>query len=345
MKNLYGYLERNKDLSLKEKPWNIMDDLFCACIAYIPIIDNFAFKTFDDLCQEVINFKYPSKPEYVSYTDQKIFTILKNSKRYHDMCFFNFVKIIDDNTQFGAITIQLGSKKVISFQGSDGSMIGWIENLRLLYNYPTYTQQLAINYLKDNVHMFDYNVDVVGHSKGGNLAIVSAMETKWYKKIRIKKIYNFDGPGLTESIYSSKKYESISKKLENYLPNKSYVGVLMYNGDATIVDTNAMLIGVHYPTNWQIDENDNFVITNLSKLSMNMHQMTTNKLKDLDNNALKNVLEEVFKVFEERKKEHFSINLRDIHNIIKKIDNVPEKEKEYVLTLITSIFDLSNNKN
>ena len=344
MKSFYDYLKKNKDVMVKDKPWNVMDDLLCACIAYIPITKNFEFKTFDELCEEVINFNYPSKPEYVSYTDKKIFTILRKSKRYHDMCFFNYVKIIDNNTQFGAITIGIGSKKIISFQGSDGSMIGWIENLRLIYEYPTYTQKLAIDYLRENVHMFDYNVDVVGHSKGGNLALVSAMEMKWYKKIRIKKVFNFDGPGLTECEYNSKKYQQISKKVENYLPNKSYIGVLLNNDNKVIVDTNAMFIGVHYPTNWKVDENGNFVLSNLSTLSKNIHQMTTSNLKNLDNKSVKIVLEEVFKVFDERKKEHFSITLRDIHNIIKSIDNAPSKEKEYVLTLIKSMFDLSNNK-
>ncbi|MBR4231285.1 MAG: DUF2974 domain-containing protein [Bacilli bacterium] len=344
MKSFYDYLKKNKDVTIKEKPWNAMDDLFCACISYIPLLQNFEFKTFDELCSEVINFDYPSKPEYVSYTDKKIFTILKDSKRYHNMCFFNYVKIIDNNTQFGAITITLGSKKVISFQGSDGSMIGWIENLRLIYEYPTYTQKLAIDYLKENVHMFDYNVDVVGHSKGGNLAIVAAMEMKWYKKIRIKKVYNFDGPGLTETEYNSKRYQQIFQKIENYLPNKSYVGTLLYSDNNVVVDTNAMFIGVHYPTNWKINENDDFVLSNLSSLSKKIHQMTTSNLKDLDKKSIKKVLEEIFKVFDERKKEHFSITLRDIHNIIKKIDNAPTKEKEYVLALIKSMFDLSNNK-
>ena len=30
---------------------------------------------------------------------------------------------------------------------------------------------------------------------------------KWYKKIRIKKVFNFDGPGLTECEYNSKNLE------------------------------------------------------------------------------------------------------------------------------------------
>ena len=104
------------------------------------------------------------------------------------------------------------------------------------------------------------------------------------------------------------------------------------------------MIGVHYPTNWKVDENGDFVLSSLSSLSRNMHQMTTSNLKDLDKKSVKKVLEEIFKVFDERKKEHFSVTLSDIHNIIKRIDNVPSKEKEYVLALIKSMFDLSNNK-
>ena len=343
MKNLYNYLEKNKNISLKEKPWNVMDNLLCACISYIPVINTFSFKTFNELCEEVINYKYPSNPEYVSYTDKKIFTILKDSLRYKDMCFLNFVNIIDDNTQFGAITIKIGNKKIISFKGSDGSMIGWIENLRLLYKYPTYTHLLAIDYLRNNIHMFDYDVTVLGHSKGGNLALTSVMELPWYKKVGVKKIYNFDGPGLKKEEFASPKYKSITKKINNYVPNKSYVGVLMYNDNMKVVDTNALMIGVHYPTNWKI-ENDEFIYDDLSSLSNNLHKMTTDGLKDMDQKILEHVFEEIFKVFEKRKKEHVGITIKDIHNIIKSLNNVPKKEKEYVSSLIKSMFDLANNK-
>ena len=342
MKNLYNYLEKNKDITLKEKPWNIMDNLFCACISYIPLTENFKMKSFEEVCEEVINYDYPSKPEYVSYTDKKMFTILKGSKRYHDMFLFNFVNIIDNNTQFGAITCKIGNKKVISFKGSDGSMIGWIENLRLLYDFPTYTQMLAAEYLKDNIHPFDYDVYVVGHSKGGNLAIASAMELNFYKSFRIKKIINFDGPGLKYNDFVSNKYQKIAKKVESYLPNKSYVGTLMYNDNIKIIDTSALMVGVHYPTNWLI-ENDNFVYSTQSKLSKELHIRTTEMLKDIDMQAIKNILEEVFKIFEERKKDHVGITLNDIHKIIQSINNAPKKEKDYLLSVIRYMFKLSNN--
>ncbi|MEI3499052.1 MAG: Mbeg1-like protein [Bacilli bacterium] len=61
-------------------------------------------------------------------------------------------------------------EKIISFKGTDSSLIGWLENFRLAYEYPTYTQKLAIDYLKNNISFLDQDVYVVGHSKGGNLA-------------------------------------------------------------------------------------------------------------------------------------------------------------------------------
>ncbi len=341
MKNLYSYLEKNKDVSLKEKPWNMMDNLLCSCIAYIPLIENFDFKTFDELCNEVINFEYPSRPEYVSYSDKKIFTILKDSKRYHDMCFLNYVNIIDDNTQFGALTIRIGNKKIIVFKGTDGSMISWIENLRFGYVYPTYTQNLAIDYLRQNVHMFDYDVIVLGHSKGGNLAIISTMELPWYKQLRIKKIYNFDGPGLRPKEHNSKKYQRIVSKIKTIMPDKSFVGTLLCNDNVISIKTNAVMFWVHYPTNWQVVD-DNFVPSESTDLSKKLHLMTSECMENVDYDTVQDVLEEIFKVFDARKKEHFGVTLSDIINIVDKMHDIDEKEKDYVLSIIKSMFELSN---
>ena len=37
MYTIYDYLEHYKDKSLKEVSWNVMDNLLCAIIVYIPI--------------------------------------------------------------------------------------------------------------------------------------------------------------------------------------------------------------------------------------------------------------------------------------------------------------------
>ena len=51
---------------------------------------------------------------------------------------------------------------------------------------------------------------------------------------RIKKIYNFDGPGFRKQEYESNKYQALTKKLVNIMPSGSLVGVLLYNDNYNI---------------------------------------------------------------------------------------------------------------
>ena len=141
--------------------------------------------------------------------------------RYQSLEITNFTRIKNEDTQFGAATFRLNKLTIISYKGTDGSLIGWIENFRLGYQYPTNTHLLAIKYLHENIKTLDENVYVVGHSKGGNLAMVSAMESTPIEFNKIKNIYNFDGPGLRKEEFMSKKYQKISSKLHNYLPSDS----------------------------------------------------------------------------------------------------------------------------
>lgn len=50
--------------------------------------------------------------------------------------------------QFGGAKFSNKDTTIISFKGTDGSCIGWYENLRLSYMYPTKTQSYALDYIK-----------------------------------------------------------------------------------------------------------------------------------------------------------------------------------------------------
>ena len=104
MYTIYDYLKYYKDYDLKDMSWNIMDNLLCAIISYIPI-DSFKYaKDFNTVCEEVINTKLSSNSSVMVPKTIELLSILKNSKRYKEMIFTNFVNTVNDETQFGAIT-------------------------------------------------------------------------------------------------------------------------------------------------------------------------------------------------------------------------------------------------
>ena len=68
-----------------------------------------------------------------------------------------------------------------------------------------------------------------GHSKGGNLAMAASMEVDNNIFNRIKKIYNFDGPGFRRQEIETEKFKRVNEKTINILPSGSLVGILMEN--------------------------------------------------------------------------------------------------------------------
>ena len=74
---------------------------------------------------------------------------IKTSKRYENIIISNFKNVRNNDTQFGAMSVRFNDNLLIAFKGSDSSLISWIENLRLNYQYPTYTQSKGIKIIND----------------------------------------------------------------------------------------------------------------------------------------------------------------------------------------------------
>lgn len=342
MYNIYDYLKYYKDYDIKDFPWNDMDNLLLSIIVYIPIKSFMGTLNFSDMYKKIISFKIPSKTEFLVPKVKELMEIIKDSNRYKNLKFKNFENILDSNTQFGAMTCKIGKNKMIVFKGTDRSIIGWIENFRLIYQYPTYTQKLAIKYLENNISIFDKSVCVMGHSKGGNLAMCSAMEINNSKFNKIKKIINFDGPGFRKEEFESIKYKKMSKKLVNIIPSSSYIGTLMFNKNYKIIKTSSHAISVHYPIYWNIFGSEFECIDNLSRLSMELHTRTSINIENIDPESVEKYFETAFKAMDYKKTSNISFNFNDIINIFKNVKGIDSKTSNYVNSILKSMIKLSN---
>lgn len=327
MYTIKDYLKYYKDTTIKDVPWNMMDNLICTILAYSKV------KEFDEcelsnFCTSVKKYK-PKKDEIMEIEVLYVVNAIENSKRYEHMKFKNFVNIRNNKVEFGALTCIIDDIKVIAFKGTGGSRIGWIENFRLAYTYPTDTQRCAYAYLKQNVSVFDKNVYVVGHSKGGNLAMSSAMELNPLKYRAIKRIVNFDGPGFRKKEYVSAKYKKISQKLTNIIPDHSYIGILLYNENYTTIKTKVLGTKVHYPFYWDT-YGDIFINSKLSNTSTKMHDISSEKISSFDEKKLKEIMEDAYLAL--KNNDRFSI--KDIKLILNRIK---ENEQEDAIKLYNTL--------
>ena len=293
------YVKYYKDVSLSEAGWNQIDTLIVAILSYAKIRGFKEEKSFAEFIEKVEDLKREKGEDPMAPKIRRMVKMLRWAKRYERVKVENFDDIINDKTEFGAMTWKVGRKKVIGFRGTDGTIIGWIEDFKLSYEYPTKTHLLAREYLEQEIKEGD-EVILCGHSKGGNLAVVGAMELSAEKRRAVKKIYNFDGPGVRDKQFTSPEYAMIKHKIVNVIPEKSYVGVLMLSGGKTkVVKSEAGGLAVHYPTTWGVF-GEVFVKGQQDKGSVQLHENTVNNFMKIDEKGVERVLAGIFKKLEKR---------------------------------------------
>ena len=279
---------------MKEVPWNIIDNLIFSIIVYLPIDSFLGCKSTNEFLLYANTFKDKIIEKSMSDVSFKTLELVDAAPRYKNLKIYNFENTTTHDTQFGALTIRTGKETIICYRGTDYALISWIENFRTIYEYPTLTQKCAVDYINNNIKLFgDRNVYVTGHSKGGNLAMVAAMETSNRNFKKIKRIHNFDGPGFRYEEFNTPKFEKMSSKLDTIVPEKSSIGMLLHNVGYQTVKSNAKSILQHYPNSWGVF-GEFFLKGTLAKSSYALNERSIEKIEALDYDEAKEAFEAFF---------------------------------------------------
>lgn len=335
MFTIYDYLDYYKNCSFEEVEFNQMDAMLFACLVYLPIKSFSENKSYKDFVSYAYTFY---KDDYSGVMKPSSFALLnkiKTSKRYENIIISNFKNVRNNDTQFGAMSVRFNDNLLIAFKGSDSSLISWIENLRFNYQYPTYTQSKGIKYAKDNILDSDKNVYLVGHSKGGNLAMCAGMEIPSGLRDKVKVIYNFDGPGFLKKEYE-KKFNLIKEKVVNIVPTGSVVGMCLYNDNFKSVKSKDLAFGEHYPVGWGVF-GEFFVKTSLSRVSKQIHEMTTTNLDAVDKKQLGETIEELCKGLGVDYDSDFHLSMSEIWEIIRNMKGIDPKVYKYLTSVMQTL--------
>lgn len=333
MYTLIDYVKYYKDTPLEKVSWNQMDTLLCSVLVYLPVDTYTKTKTLKEFSSYSKDFSYRTDENSMAIETFEYLDLIKDSKRYKDLKISNFTRIRNEETQFGAAHFKAGKVNLIVFKGTDNSLIGWVENFRIACDYPTYTHQLAIEYLKVNgIIEKGETLYVAGHSKGGNLAMVSALEAPYRIFKTIEKVYNFDGPGFRKEEFSSEKYTRLKEKLVNILPPSSIVGTLLYNENYTIVESNRFSYYTHFPTSWCIF-GEHFIEDKQTILAQQLHSSTTKAIEDMDYKEVSKAMELIFQCFDQNLDDNFELSLRNLKASAENLKDLDPK-------LVGPIFDI-----
>lgn len=345
---LFEYIDKYGDYSFEEKEINEVDNMIFSFLSYVNLqnIELSEKETLESVSKKVFSIDRRGKKSIIAEKDAlRLLKAIMNKKRYKDCLLFNYIYEVDDDSQFSVITIEyLKNHIYISFEGTDEMISSWYEDFLLSYQYPTKSHVKAVEYLK-RYTLSKYSIILGGHSKGGNIALVAAMNTNPFVKSKITDIYSMDGPGLLPEILNSKKYKRIERKYHHIVPENSLVGMLLENTNEVVIKTTASGILAHDILYWEIT-NNYITRSRLSYFSRTLRKSLNKYIYSLTKDELEEVIKQLGDVCKKVNIKSL-VEIMDDNNkivlLMKEIAKVNGRTKK-MLTNIVEIFVKSYGK-
>ena len=339
MDNIYKYIDQYSIYTFDEYPFNEIDATLFSFISYVDYEEIVEKEKL--LLKDVgrMHFGLHNKEEknITAVRDAtKLLNYIKDTNRYKNCYLFNYEYDSSNDIQFSAISIEFQKNKVyVSYEGTNSLISGWKENFILGCTFPTESHKKAINYLNRHYTFKKVELYVGGHSKGGNLALVSSMYSNFLVKNRIVKIYNMDGPGLLDKEYNSYNYKKVLPKYIHIMPENSMVGIIMKSSNKEIIKTSTMGPLAHDILYWCIN-NDRFIPSTLNIYSKELEKALETYQKEHTKEELENATNNIYSVFVKAKIVELQ-DLKDIKNIkslLKESTNLDEESRRLLVEFV-----------
>ncbi len=188
--------------------------------------------------------------------NRELFFQTANSRRFGNIKLNYYIDIWNEeaNVQLSALTFLLPcGRACITFRGTDESLNGWKESMSMVYRFPVPAQEYAAAYINRVGEILNHPLIVCGHSKGGNLAVYGAVRCKEKVRQRIRRVYNFDGPGFWQEFLEDARYQEMMPRIRKYVAPESFIGLLLKDGVETfMVSCKARGMQQHDPYQWEM---------------------------------------------------------------------------------------------
>ena len=191
--------------------------------------------------------------------DRLLASLSASCPRYQDIRFLRFERHFDPDaeTQFAALALALSDEHLlIAFRGTDNTLAGWKEDFNMAFLDEIPAQRMALDFLEAHAENAPA-VTLIGHSKGGNLALYAASACSCSLHKRIRQVVSFDGPGLNERMIRSEGFLRMEERMRVVRPHASLVGMLFTQPrNIRTVDSRVFSLLQHYPYFWKTDGMD-----------------------------------------------------------------------------------------
>lgn len=265
MANILDYIKEQGHLTFDLSPLNEVDNLIFSEISYLNFADIVQDVSTDEIILKDAAHLYFKKDrgnfgKALLQNQEELLRLMSESKRFNEIKLLRYSTNLSlaHSIQFAALTFNLGNNEFfVTYRGTDGTLVGWKEDLEMSVLNIIPSQTAALNYF--NWLAADYpnpKFYLGGHSKGGNLAIYAATYASDDLKKRILKVFNNDGPGFKEDVLGSPEFKTIEQRVFTFVPQTSIIGMLLdHEEEYTVVKSDEHGIMQHDGFSWEVYQN------------------------------------------------------------------------------------------
>ena len=263
MANILDYIDWRGDLTFEKAPFNDIDNLIFTQLSFIdfdsivPGVESRSKIRFSDAAREFFAAGKSTEMGVLVPNDiVELFRRMADCPRYRDVYLTKFINKIDyeKQQQFAALTIIIDDALMyIAFRGTDDTIVGWKEDFNMGFMTAVPSQLDAVKYTALAAEGNSLPIILGGHSKGGNLAVYSAIHSSKDVKDRLIKVYNNDGPGFSKNVVGLEEYRDVADRIETIIPESSVVGIMLEHDEKfTIVKSTQKGLLQHDAFSWEV---------------------------------------------------------------------------------------------
>lgn len=267
---LKDFIQRYGDVSFRDMPFCDGDNAALCKVTYMflekVVSDSFDSEPvrFEDACNRLfaLNGNKHVGPGLVLPKEVSIRMMdMAGKKRWADIKCVGFKSVFVKNPakQFGGFTFLLPDGNIaVVFRGTDDSIAGWKEDCDILTRKGIPSQMLGLEYLEEVASKLDGKIYVLGHSKGGNVALYSGVYCSQKTRDRIIRLYNNEGPGMCDHSFTElESYKELLPRYRHIVPTNSFIGMMLcHDDDYKVVRASGILGPLQHDLKmWKFDGN------------------------------------------------------------------------------------------